>query len=144
MKNIAALIAGTVFGAGLVISGMTDPAKVLAFLTLNSAWDPALIFVMGSAVVVAATGFWLATRRGAPLFDSDFHAPTNSVIDRRLLGGACVFGVGWGITGFCPGPALVGFFTLNSRAALFLVAFIVGVALFEWQQRLGEQAQVDG
>ena len=146
MKNLAALLAGTVFGAGLVISGMTDPNKVLAFLTLGSAWDPALIFVMGSAVVIATIGFAVAGRRGAPFFDSAFHAPTNTLIDKRLLSGATVFGVGWGITGFCPGPALVGFFTLDARAGVFMLAFVAGVALYEWRQRLGEHsaAAADG
>ena len=131
MKNLSALLGGTIFGAGLVISGMTNPEKVLAFLTLGSGWDPALIFVMGSAVILAAVGYWLVGQRGAPLFDTDFHLPSATAIDRRLLGGAALFGIGWGITGFCPGPALVGLMTLDERAFVFIGAYVVGVVLFE-------------
>ena len=94
-------------------------------------WDPALIFVMGSAVVVATIGFWLGGKRATPLFDTEFHAPASSTLDGPLLGGAVLFGVGWGVSGFCPGPALVGVMTLDQRALLFIVAYGVGVALFE-------------
>ena len=131
MRNIAGLIGGIIFGAGLVVSGMTNPEKVLAFLTLGPAWDPALIFVMGSAVVLATFGYWLVGKRSAPLFDGEFHLPTSTLIDKRLLSGAALFGVGWGFTGFCPGPALVGVMTLDQRALLFIVAYVVGVAIFE-------------
>ena len=140
-QNVAALAGGTVFGAGLVIAGMTNPDKVLAFLTLNQHWDPALIFVMGSAVVVATLGYWLIGKRGQPLFDSSFHAPTNQVIDQPLLVGAGLFGVGWGISGFCPGPAIVGLLTLDLRAVVFIAAYLVGVFGFEWWQR--QQAGAD-
>ncbi|NKC01467.1 MAG: YeeE/YedE family protein [Pseudomonadales bacterium] len=130
-SNLSALFGGTIFGAGLVVSGMTDPEKVLAFLTLGAGWDPALIFVMGSAVVVATLGFWLVGKRAAPLFDTTFHAPASTALDGPLLGGAVLFGVGWGVSGFCPGPALVGVMTLDERALLFIVAYGVGVLLFE-------------
>ena len=131
LGNVSALVGGIIFGAGLVVSGMTDPEKVLAFLTLGDDWDPALIFVMGSAVVVATIGFWLVGKRATPLFDTEFHAPASSTLDGPLLGGAVLFGVGWGVSGFCPGPALVGVMTLDQRALLFIVAYGVGVALFE-------------
>ena len=131
MRNISGLIGGIIFGAGLVVSGMTNPEKVLAFLTLGAGWDPALIFVMGSAVVLATLGYWLVGMRAAPLFDGEFHLPTSTDIDTRLLSGAALFGVGWGFTGFCPGPALVGLMTLDERAMLFIVAYIVGVVIFE-------------
>ncbi len=145
MKNIAALIGGMVFGAGLVFAGMTDPNKVLAFLTLNQNWDPTLIFVLGSAVVVATLGFMLVSKRVAPLFDTEFHAPSNTVVDRRLLGGAAVFGLGWGMTGYCPGPALVGLMTLDVRAAVFIAAFVAGVIVYEkWGQISASRAQPDG
>ena len=131
MKNVSALIAGILFGAGLVTAGMTNPDKVLAFLTLGPGWDATLIFVLGAAVIVAAIGYAVVGRRSAPLFDADFHAPANSVIDARLISGAAVFGVGWGLAGFCPGPAIVGALTLDIRAVVFLVAFIVGVLAYE-------------
>ena len=131
MKNLGGLIAGILFGAGLVVAGMTDPAKVLAFLTLNANWDATLIFVLGAAVVVTTIGYRLVGYRAAPLFDSDFHAPTSTLIDVRLLGGAAVFGLGWGIAGFCPGPALVGVMTLDPRAAVFMAAFVVGLVIYE-------------
>ena len=131
MNNVSGLLAGILFGAGLVLAGMTDPFKVLAFLTLNDQWDPTLIFVLGSAVVVTFVGYRLVGSRTAPLFDSEFHAPTSTLIDKRLIGGAAVFGVGWGIAGFCPGPALVGLMTLDPRAAIFLVAFVAGVLVYE-------------
>jgi uncharacterized membrane protein YedE/YeeE len=131
LSNVSALLGGGIFGAGLVVSGMTDPQKVLAFLTLNSGWDPALIFVMGSAVIVATIGYWLVNKRAAPLFDSEFYAPASNMLDRPLLGGAALFGVGWGVAGFCPGPALVGLMTLDRRALLFIVAYAVGVVIFD-------------
>lgn len=143
MKAIAALLTGALFGAGLVISGMTDPHKVLAFLTLDASWDPALIFVMGAAVMVGLVGFQIARRLPRPLLDAAFHGPTNSVIDARLLSGAGIFGLGWGIAGYCPGPALVGFFTLDARALLFVAAYVLGVVLYErWQA--APLAAVDG
>ena len=131
MKNLSALIAGTVFGAGLVIAGMTNPNVVLAFLTLNAQWDSTLLYVLGTAVVVATIGYRLIGTRQSPLFDTDFHAPTSSSIDTRLLSGASVFGLGWGIAGFCPGPALVGLMTLDPRAAVFLVGFLAGLLIYE-------------
>ena len=144
MKNFSALLAGTVFGFGLVFAGMTDPSKVLAFLTLNSNWDPALIFVLGSAVVSGTLGFQWVGRKAAPLFDSVFHAPANQVIDRPLLVGAAVFGVGWGVTGYCPGPALVGAMTLDARAWVFLGAFVVGMLIFERLQRSAAASESSG
>lgn len=131
MKNFSALLAGILFGGGLVVAGMTDPLKVLAFLTLGAGWDPTLIFVMGSAVVVTFLGYRLAGTRTAPLFDTQFHTPSSPVIDKRLLGGAAMFGVGWGLAGFCPGPALVGLMALDARAAVFIAACVAGVLLYE-------------
>lgn len=146
MTKLAALVAGIIFGAGLVISGMTNPDKVQAFLTLNSHWDISLIFVMGSALVVASIGYAISNRRVAPLFADDFHAPVNRVIDQPLLAGSALFGVGWALSGFCPGPAIVGAFTLDARALLFLLAYLVGVLIFEQTSALksSTQAAVDG
>jgi len=132
MKQIlSGLLAGAVFGAGLAVSGMTDPNKVLAFLTLDSNWDPALLLVLGSAVITSAIGYALVNRRAAPLFDRNFHTPEKTTLDRRLLGGAAMFGVGWGVAGFCPGPAIVAALTLDIRAWLFLPAFVVGMVIYE-------------
>ena len=131
MKNVSALIAGILFGAGLAVAGMTNPDKVLAFLTLGAGWDATLIFVLGAAVIVAAAGYAIVGRRAAPLFDAEFHAPTSTLIDARLIGGAALFGVGWGLAGFCPGPAIVGALTLDIRAVVFLIAYVVGVLVYE-------------
>jgi uncharacterized membrane protein YedE/YeeE len=132
MKTIiCAAFSGALFGAGLVISGMTDPEVVLAFLTLNEQWNPALIAVMGSAVVVASLGFALARRRGRPVFAEQFSEPGSSKIDARLVGGAVIFGAGWGLAGYCPGPALVGAASLDYRALLFIAAYGVGMWLYQ-------------
>jgi uncharacterized membrane protein YedE/YeeE len=134
MNKLAALLAGIIFGAGLVVSGMTNPDKVQAFLTLNSNWDISLIFVMGSALITASIGYAISNRRAAPMFAERFHAPGATVIDQPLLVGSGLFGVGWAFSGFCPGPAIVGAFTLDARALLFLLAYLAGVLLFEQTQ----------
>ena len=131
LKPLAALLAGTIFGIGLVISGMSNPEVVLAFLTLTSSWNPSLLFVMASAVAVTAAGYLATGHRAAPLFDTAFRVPEQAGIDRRLLLGACIFGVGWGLSGYCPGPALVGAFTLDPRALVFLPGFVVGMLAYE-------------
>ncbi|MFT7651896.1 MAG: putative membrane protein YedE/YeeE [Candidatus Azotimanducaceae bacterium] len=146
-KNLSALLGGVIFGAGLVVSGMTNPDKVLAFLTLGSHWDPALMFVLGGAVVTATIGYQLVGKRHAPLFDVEFHTPTSTVIDKPLIMGAVLFGGGWGLAGFCPGPAIVGLLTLDPRAAVFMIAFVIGMIGFEqWQRRtsIGLEATADG
>lgn len=130
-RNSAALAAGITFGAGLSLSGMTDPQKVLAFLTISAGWDPALMLVMGSAVSVASVGFALARRRETPLLSNEFHLPARTSVDGRLLIGATLFGVGWGVSGFCPGPAIVAALTADPRGWIFLPAFVLGMLLFE-------------
>ena len=145
MSNVAALMAGVLFGLGLVISGMTDPANVLAFLTLGAAWSPNLALVMASALFVASIGFALARRRSAPLWADAFHLPDNRLIDTRLLLGAGLFGVGWGLSGYCPGPALVGAAALDGRALVFVAAFVIGAAAYELQQqRQAQPLSADG
>jgi len=114
------LIAGALFGAGLVVSGMADPAKVLAFLTLAPGWDPSLALVMASALAISLPGFAWARRRGRPLFGGSFSAPATQTLDRRLLVGAALFGIGWGLSGFCPGPAVVSAGFGNGAALLLL------------------------
>ncbi len=137
MKVLSALLAGIVFGAGLVISGMTEPGNVIGFLNLAPGWSPALILVMGSALATAALGYRLAGRRLKPLFDEVFHVPTATVVDSRLVGGTVLFGVGWGIAGYCPGPAIVSAFALDFRALVFIAAYLVGTIVFEvWDRRV--------
>ena len=131
VRNLSSLFGGLIFGVGLVVSGMTNPEKVLAFLTLGSYWEPALIIVMGSAVAVATIGYWFVGKLAAPLFDATFRVPTKTVIDGRLLAGSSLFGVGWGLSGFCPGPALVALMTLDQRGVLFVLAYIAGVFLHD-------------
>lgn len=129
--QLAALAGGIIFGVGLVISGMTDPLKVIAFLKLAAGWNPALIFVMGSALLVSALGYLFSRRLVKPWTAEQFQLPTSTSLDARLLGGAGLFGVGWGLAGYCPGPAIVGAFTMDSRAMTFLAAFLVGLAVYE-------------
>lgn len=128
-STLAALAAGLVFGLGLTVSGMTDPAKVLNFLDLAGTWDGSLAFVMGGGVVVAFIGYRLAFAAGTPLFDSQFHLPTATQIDGRLLAGAALFGVGWGLAGLCPGPALASLFTGSTGVLVFVGAMMAGMWL---------------
>ncbi len=128
MRMTSALIAGFVFGVGLVLSGMTEPAKVIGFLDVAGDWDPTLAFVMGGAIAVHAPLKWFITGRYTPIFSTRFHLPTTQVIDRKLLAGAGLFGAGWGMSGFCPGPALTSM--VNSTNALILAgAMVAGMVL---------------
>jgi uncharacterized membrane protein YedE/YeeE len=124
-----AAVAGGLFGAGLVISGMVQPARVLGFLTATSAWDPSLAFVMVGAVAVYALALRICARRPAPWFDTAFHLPTRRGVDARLVAGAAVFGVGWGLAGLCPGPSLVNLGAGSASAATFVAAMLVGMIL---------------
>ncbi len=127
MKKIfAALVSGVLFGVGLAWSGMTDPGRVAGFLDLAGAWDPTLALVMGAALAVTAPAFRLILGRSQPLLDVRFRLPTTTVLDRPLLAGAAIFGVGWGLAGLCPGPALAGLVTGSPLVLLFVVAMIAG------------------
>jgi uncharacterized membrane protein YedE/YeeE len=126
---LAATGAGVVFGAGLALSDMTNPAKVQNFLDLFGTWDPSLAFVMGAALAVSALGYWIARRRGAPLLAGAFSIPTRRDLDPELLAGAALFGVGWGLGGFCPGPALAGLGQGVAGVYLFVAAMLAGVVL---------------
>lgn len=126
MKILFALFTGLVFGAGIAISGMMDPAKVLNFFDIAGTWDLSLAFVMGGAVTVTFIGYRLVWRREKPLFDDRFQVPTSTVLDARLIGGSALFGIGWGIAGFCPGAAIPALGTGRWEVALFLVAVVVG------------------
>lgn len=127
MKLIFALLTGLVFGVGIAISGMMDPAKVFNFFDVAGSWDPSLAFVMGGAIVVTFTGYRLVWRRDGPLFGGAFQIPTSTMIDARLVGGSALFGVGWGIAGFCPGAAIPALGTGRWEVALFLGAAAVGI-----------------
>ena len=127
-----ALVTGILFGAGLALSDMINPARVLAFLDLFGAWDPALALVMAGAVVPSAIGFAVSRRMGRPLFDSRFFIPENRVLDRRLIAGAAIFGMGWGLAGFCPGPAIAGLVLGLWQPWLFVAAMFAGMLVHRW------------
>jgi uncharacterized membrane protein YedE/YeeE len=131
MNRISEFVIGLLFGWGLLISGMTDPGKVLGFLDLAGAWDPSLAFVMGGAILVGVAGFAVAKKRTRSFLGAAMHLPTSRDIDRRLIIGSLTFGAGWGLAGFCPGPGLVTMGSGEPKAALFVAAMIGGMALFE-------------
>ena len=130
MKRVSPFLAGLLFGIGLCVSGMVYPSKVLAFLDLAGAWDPSLAFVMGGAVAVAFVAFRVAARRGASLAGRPIELPAAKAIDVRLIGGSAIFGVGWGLVGLCPGPAIANLGFLDRRAALFVLCMIIGMGLY--------------
>jgi hypothetical protein len=125
-KILAALASGTLFGVGLAWSGMTNPGRVTGFLDVAGAWDPTLALVMAAALAVATPAFRLILGRPRPLLDERFRLPTKTALDRPLLAGAAVFGVGWGLAGLCPGPALAGLVTGSPLVLLFVVAMVAG------------------
>jgi uncharacterized membrane protein YedE/YeeE len=127
MSFIVNLLLGLLFGIGLVISGMADPAKVINFLDLAGSWDPSLAFVMGGAVVVAFFGYRLVLGRKRPLLAADFQLPKRSAIDGRLVAGAAIFGLGWGLGGFCPGPALTSLGLAETGTLVFVPAMFAGM-----------------
>jgi uncharacterized membrane protein YedE/YeeE len=129
MRLFAALLAGFLFGAGLAFADMTNPAKVQSFLDFLGSWDPSLALVMGVGLAVAAVGFAAARRRPAPLFAEAFEIPTRRDLDAELLGGAALFGVGWGLAGFCPGPALAALPQGVGAVYTFVLAMLAGMAL---------------
>ena len=132
MKNrVLEFVVGLIFGLGLIISGMTDPGKVLGFLDLAGPWDPSLAFVMGGAILVGLLAFTVAKKRTTSFFGTAMQLPTARDIDRRLVLGSMVFGMGWGIAGFCPGPAIVSMGAGEPKAFLFVLAMLAGMALFE-------------
>lgn len=138
---ITAALAGLLFAVGLAVGGMTDPNKVLAFLDVTGDWDPSLAFVMAGAVGVYAVAFRLVGRRAAPLFRKAFALPTRRDIDGRLVGGAVLFGLGWGLSGYCPGPAVVGLTSLAPGALVFGAAMALGFGI---AHLAGFDSQSDG
>jgi uncharacterized membrane protein YedE/YeeE len=139
---VAALLAGLVFGLGLIVSGMANPAKVLGFLDLAGRWDPSLAFVMAGAIGVGLFAFRLARRRTVSLLGLDMRLPTARHIDRRLVGGSVLFGIGWGVAGFCPGPGLVALGMGEVKAVVFVAAMLVGMGLFELLERRKQAARL--
>ncbi|MBN8747795.1 Sulphur transport [Xylophilus ampelinus] len=135
MNALTALLAGLVFGAGLLLSGMADPGKVLGFLDLAGTWDPSLAFVMAGAIAVAAPAFAWVRMRNSAWRGMALQLPTSRAIDRRLMAGSVVFGIGWGLSGFCPGPAVVAVGMGIGPAVVFAVAMLVGMAVFAWWDR---------
>ena len=128
MKNLLTLISGLLFGFGLLLSGMADPAKVQNFLDPFGTWDPSLAFVMGGAIAVTMPGFWLVIRRNKPLFNDVFHLPSRTVLDARLITGAAIFGVGWGLGGFCPGPAITALPLAAEGTLIFVATMLTAMA----------------
>ena len=135
MNRLSEFLVGLLFGLGLLLSGMTDPGKVIGFLDLSGMWDPSLAFVMGGAIAVGFFAFALAKKRTQSFLGGALHLPTSSQIDKRLLIGSALFGAGWGIGGFCPGPGLVSMATGQPKAVAFVVAMLAGMVAFEIADR---------
>ena len=131
MQILFALAAGLFFGVGLILSGMTDPSKVIGFLDLAGKWDLSLAFVMAGAVAVGVMAFHIAAQRPTSLLGEVVQLPSAKHIDRRLILGGLIFGAGWGLAGLCPGPALVSMAAGNGQAAIFVLAMLAGMAIFE-------------
>lgn len=129
MNRIAVLISGLLFGAGLTISGMVNPMKILNFLDLSGNFDPTLIFVMGGGLLVTMIGYQILFRQPKPLFADQFQIPTLKQIDLRLVGGAVLFGIGWGLSGFCPGPAIASLVFGHVESFVFVAAMAIGMLL---------------
>jgi len=135
MNRITEFLVGLLFGIGLILSGMTDPGKVLGFLDLFGSWDPSLALVMGGAVLVGIFAFAVAGKRTTTFLGGKMHLPTAHDIDKRLLVGGLVFGAGWGLAGFCPGPAIVSLGAGQPKAAAFVLAMLAGMLVYELVDR---------
>ena len=135
MFALSALLSGLVFGLGLIVSGMANPAKVLGFLDLAGAWDPSLTLVMAGAILVGFFAFSIAKKRTTSFIGAEMKLPTASAIDSRLLAGSALFGAGWGIVGFCPGPGLVALGMGEVKALVFVAAMLVGMVVFSWFEK---------
>jgi len=135
LLTLCAFVAGLVFGIGLLVSQMASPAKVLGFLDLAGRWDPSLALVMAGAIAVGLAAFGWARKRSTTLLGAPMRLPRSTAIDQRLLGGALLFGVGWGLAGFCPGPAVVASGAGQPKAVVFVLAMLAGMLLFEFIER---------
>lgn len=136
MLAFTSLLAGLVFGLGLILSGMANPVKVLGFLDITGTWDPSLGFVMAGAIAVGLVAFTLARRRTVSLLSAEMRLPSARQIDRRLVIGSVLFGIGWGVAGFCPGPAIVSLGMGESKGFLFVAAMLLGMGVFEVIERV--------
>ncbi|WP_246688032.1 YeeE/YedE family protein [Methylobacterium sp. WL120] len=134
-RILAGLAAGLVFGLGLSLSGMLDPVRVRGFLDVTGPWDPSLMFVLGGAVTVSALGYLLSRRLPRPVLDERFQIPTNRRIDPALVGGSALFGIGWGLSGFCPGPAVAALSIGGLPVVVFVLAMLAGMAGHAWTTR---------
>ena len=143
MFVLSALLSGLVFGLGLIVSGMANPAKVLGFLDLAGEWDPSLALVMGGAIAVGFFAFFIAKNRTRSFIGSEMKLPTASAIDSRLLAGSALFGAGWGVAGFCPGPGLVAVGMGEPKALVFVAAMLVGMVIFSWLEKRKSPAVVN-
>ena len=141
MNRITEFFVGLLFGLGLLLSGMTDPAKVLGFLDLFGTWDPSLAFVMGGAIAVGFFAFALARKRTSNFLGGALHLPKATQIDQRLVLGGLTFGAGWGLAGFCPGPGIVSMASGEVKAAVFVAAMLVGMVLYEVAERTWHRPQ---
>ena len=132
LRMLINLFGGTLFGLGLTVSGMVNPQKVIGFLDVAGDWDPTLAVVMGGALLVAIPGFRLIFKRSRPVLEDEFELPTEKELDASLLGGAALFGVGWGLSGFCPGPSVVALASGLAPVFAFVAAMIAGMAIYKW------------
>jgi uncharacterized membrane protein YedE/YeeE len=135
MASVFAFVAGLVFGLGLIVAGMVNPAKILGFLDVAGKWDPSLALVMAGAITVGLVAFALARRRTMSALGLPMQLPSARTLDTRLVGGSVVFGIGWGLAGFCPGPAIVALGAGYAKAAVFVVAMLLGMGAFELIER---------
>lgn len=129
MRNLVTVFTGLIFGIGLIMSGMTNPAKVQNFLDLLGSWDPSLALVMGGAILITMPGFWLVQKRQTPLFEDAFLIPQKTNLDFYLLTGSAIFGIGWGLGGFCPGPVVVSISNGSAGTILFVITMLIGMVL---------------
>ncbi len=136
MRHVLTYFIGVLFGLGISLSGMANPAKVINFFDVAGTWDPSLAFVMGGAVIVAFLGYRIVLGRKRPVFEPAFDVPTRRDLDARLIGGSAVFGIGWGIAGFCPGGALPALGTLDTRVFLFVASLLAGIFAARFLMRL--------
>lgn len=144
LNRIVEFAMGLLFGIGLILSGMTDPGKVIGFLDLFGAWDPSLALVMGGAIAVGTVAFALARQRTTSFLGDVMHLPRPGQVDRQLVLGSLVFGVGWGLAGFCPGPALVSLGAAEPKAAVFVVAMLAGMWVFDWAGKTRPSLMAEG